>query len=172
MAVCTLLAYLLFCHKVHAQRDYRRLQSFQSAMSGAWLLCRQPHFMPQPLQPGPGPPLQFAPMPFPGGMPAHMLRPPPGVAPPPGFMMPPGTLQQLPQGTSMPVSMYCSWAACSMTQICLSQTITALLMANLHNRPASSPTMQLLMLYSNSAGPSAALFRSRCMQSSLYLGNC
>ena len=101
-----------------------------------------------------------------------MLRPPPGVAPPPGFMMPPGTLQQLPQGTAMPVSMYCSWAACSMTQICLSQTITALLMANLHNRPASSPTMQLLMLYSNSAGPSAALFRSRCMQSSLYLGNC
>ncbi|CAK0732364.1 hypothetical protein CVIRNUC_000121 [Coccomyxa viridis] len=58
----------------------------------------QPHFMPQPPQPGPGPPLQFAPMPFPGGMPAHMLRPPPGVAPPPGFMMPPGTLQQLPQG--------------------------------------------------------------------------
>ena len=53
-----------------------------------------------------------------------MLRPPPGVAPPPGFMMPPGTLQQLPQGTAMPVSMYCSWAACSMTQICLSQTIT------------------------------------------------
>ena len=98
------------CHKVHAQRGYGRPQSFQYVMPGAWLLCRQPHFMPP--QPGPGPPLQYAPMPFPGGMPSHMLRPPPSVAPPPGFMMPPGTLQQLPPGTAISVSMYCSRNQC------------------------------------------------------------